>query len=80
VVEIVYKKEIHPKPLNKKNAIAIDLGVRNFITMVNNNCLKPVVIKDGVIKSMNQNYNKGRARIQSTYDRQGIKTGKPYEN
>ena len=76
VVEIVYRKEIHPKPLNKGNIIAIDLGVRNLITTVNNNSLKPFVIKGGVVKSINQYYNKERARIQSIYDHQGINTGK----
>ncbi|MFX0051640.1 MAG: RNA-guided endonuclease InsQ/TnpB family protein [Candidatus Hermodarchaeota archaeon] len=76
VVEIVYQKELHPKPLNPENIIAIDLGVRNLITTVNNNGFKPFVIKGGVVKSMNQYYNKERARIQSTYDLQGIKTGK----
>ncbi len=76
VVEIVYQKEISPNPSNKDKIIAIDLGVRNLITMVNNNGLKPFVIKGGVVKSINQYYNKERARIQSVYDRQGIKTGK----
>ncbi len=76
VVEIIYKKEIHPKILNKNNIIAIDLGVRNLITTVNNNGFKPFVIKGGVVKSINQYYNKERARIQSIYDRQEIKTGK----
>lgn len=76
LLEIVYKTKFHPKPLNKANIIAIDLGVRNLITMANNNGLKPFVIKGGVVKSINQYYNKELARIQSTYDRQGIKTGK----
>ncbi len=76
VVEIVYQKEIHSKPLNTDNIIAIDLGVRNLITTVNNNGFKPFVIKGGVVKSINQFYNKERARIQSTYDHQGINTGK----
>jgi putative transposase len=76
VLEIVYKKKINPKPLNKDNFVAIDLGIRNLITTVNNNGFKPFVIKGGVAKSINQYYNKERARIQSTYDRQGIKTGK----
>ena len=76
VVEIVYKKDIKSKPLNTSKIIAIDLGVRNLITTVNNNGLKPFVIKGGVIKSINQYYNKVNARIQSTYDHQGIKTGK----
>ncbi len=76
VVEIVYQKNISPDPLNKDNIIAIDLGVRNLITTVSNNDLKPFVIKGGVVKSINQFYNKEKARIQSVYDRQGIKTGK----
>ena len=76
VLEIVYNKKIHPKPLNKNHVLAIDLGVHNLITAVNNNGLKPFVVKGGVIKSINQYYNKEKARIQSTYDRQGIKTGK----
>ncbi len=65
VVEIVYKKQIHPKTLNTTNILAIDLGVRNLITTVNNHGLKPFVIKGGVVKSINQYYNKEIARIQS---------------
>jgi putative transposase len=76
VVEIVCQKIVHPKPLNTDNILAIDLGVRNLITTVNNNGFKPFVIKGGAVKSINQYYNKERARIQSTYDRQRIKIGK----
>jgi IS605 OrfB family transposase len=76
VVEIVYQKTFSPKLLNKDIIIAIDLGVRNLITTVNNNDLKPFVIKGGVVKAINQYYNKEKARIQSIYDRQGIRTGK----
>jgi len=76
VLEIVYHKKIHPKPLNKANILAIDLGVCNLITTVNNNGLQPFVVKGGVVKSINQYYNKEQARLQSTYDRQGLNTGK----
>ncbi len=62
--------------MNKDKIIAIDLGVSNLITTVNNISQKPFVIKGGVVKSINQYYNKERARIQSIYDHQGIKTGK----
>ncbi|MHA2033247.1 MAG: RNA-guided endonuclease InsQ/TnpB family protein [Candidatus Kariarchaeaceae archaeon] len=79
LLEVVYKKQIHPKLQTKTNILAIDLGVRNLITAVNNNGLKPFVIKGGVTKSINQYYNKEKARIQSTYNRQGIKTGKKLE-
>ncbi len=76
MLEIVYKKIINPKPMNKDNIIAIDLGVRNLITMASNIGKNPIIVKGGVVKSINQYYNKERARILSTYDRQGIKTGK----
>jgi IS605 OrfB family transposase len=76
VADIVYKKKIHPKPLNKSNILAIDFGVNDLITTVNNNGLKPFVIKGGVVKSLNQYYNKEYARILSIYNRQGIRTGK----
>jgi putative transposase len=76
VLEIVYNKKINPKPLNKTKVLAIDLGVRNLITAVNNNGIKPFIVKGGVIKSINQYFNKEKAIIQSTYDHQGIKTGK----
>ena len=76
VLEIVYNKEINPRPLNKNHILAIDLGVSNLVTVVNNNGCRPFVIKGGVVKSINQYYNKERARIQSIYDRQGIKIGK----
>jgi len=79
VVEIVYQKKFHPKPLNKKKILAIDLGVCNLITTVNNNDLKPFVIKGGVVKSINQYYNKERARIQSFYGHKGKRTGKVME-
>ncbi|MFX0184631.1 MAG: RNA-guided endonuclease InsQ/TnpB family protein [Candidatus Hodarchaeota archaeon] len=80
VVEIVYHKKIQPKMLNKNNILAIDFGVRNLVTAVNNNGLKPFVIKGGVVKSINQYYNKERAKLQATYDRQGIITGKTMQN
>lgn len=58
VLEIVYNRKISHKSLNKDKIIAVDLGVRNLVTVVNNNGLKPFVIKGGVVKSLNQHYNK----------------------
>ncbi len=76
MIEIVYSKNIHPKNLNSGNILAIDLGIRNLITAVNNNGIQPFVIKGGVAKSINQYYNKECTRIHSIYSRQGLKTGK----
>lgn len=76
ILEIVYNKELIPNHLNTNRILAIDLGMNNLITTVNNNGLVPFVVRGGVIKSINQYYNKKRARLQSIYDRQGIKIGK----
>jgi len=76
VVEIVYEKEINPPERDKSRIAGIDIGIRNIITMANNIGEKPIVVKGGVAKSINQFYNKEKARLQSIYDRQGIKTGK----
>lgn len=65
VMEIVYEMEV-PKCSDSFNRIvAIDIGVDNFITMVNNIGEKPIVVKGGVIKSINQYFNKQKAEIQS---------------
>lgn len=78
VVEIVYEKEVNPKELDKSRIAGVDLGVRNIVTIANNIGLKPIVAKDGStgIKSIQQFYNKVKAKLQSIYDRQGIKRSK----
>ena len=80
IAEIVYEKDliiktpIKPKDLPKN--VGLDLGVRNLVTMVNNIGLQPIVVKGGIVKSINQFYNKHRAKLQSIYDtRNGIKFG-----
>ena len=77
MLEIIYSKYV-PKisECDPLNIVGIDIGLTNLITMVNNIGKKPIVVKGGVVKSINQYYNKDQARIQSTYDRQGIRTGK----
>jgi len=75
VLEIVYNKTVDVIKRNKDIMVGIDIGVRNLITMVNNIGEQPIVVKGGVVKSMNQFYNKEKARLQSVYDSQGIKTG-----
>lgn len=77
VLEIIYSKYVPKTPkCDPLNVIGIDIGPTNLITMVSNIGKKPIVVKGGVPKSINQYYNKERAKIQSTYNRQGIKTGK----
>ena len=75
VVEIVYQIDI-PDPKPKQNRIAsIDLGLHNLVTFGDNIGNNPIIIKGGIAKSINQFYNKERARFRSVYDRQKIKTG-----
>ena len=76
LIEIVYEKIINPRRRNKKQVVGIDLGVRNLITMANNIGEKPIVVKGGVVKSINQYFNKEMAKLQNVYAKQKIKTGK----
>jgi len=64
-MEVVYEIEVSEQPEHSERIISIDLGIQNFVTITNNVGLKPFVIKGGVIKSVNQYYNKEKARIQS---------------
>ena len=65
VLEIVYEVEIQElKPFNNR-IVGIDLGVDNFATLTNNVGIQPIVINGKPIKSINQYYNKKRAKLQS---------------
>lgn len=65
VMEIVYEMEVHDCVDAFDRIAAIDIGVNNFITLVNNIGEEPIAVKGGVIKSINQFYNKRKAEIQS---------------
>ena len=76
VVEIVYEKEVDVVERDKSRIAGIDLGVRNLITIANNIGEEPIVVKGGVAKSINQFFNKEKARLQRIYAKQGIKKSK----
>ena len=65
VMEIVYEIEVPDISEISDRLAAIDLGVDNFITMVNNIGKNPIAVKGGIIKSINQFYNKQKANVQS---------------
>ena len=65
VMEIVYEMEVPECNGQSERIAAIDIGVDNFITMVNNIGEQPIVVKGGIIKSINQYYNKQKAKLQS---------------
>jgi putative transposase len=74
MVNLIYIKEVKIDNLrlekSKNRIIGIDLGVNNTIAIADNIGNKPIIIKGGIIKSINQFYNKTRSKIQSIYDRQ----------
>lgn len=66
VLEIIYEKEIPiQKEATNDNILGIDLGVNNFVTMVNNIGERPIIINGKVIKSYNQWWNKRKAKKMS---------------
>ncbi|MFA5730773.1 MAG: transposase [Acidithiobacillus sp.] len=70
ICEIVYNYEPKQLNLNPNNVIGIDLGLNNLITAVNNIGEQPFIIKGGIVKSINQFYNKINAFLQSNKDKQ----------
>ncbi len=72
-IEIIYLQKTNNLNLDKDRIIGIDLGVSNIATIVNNAGLKPTIIKGGIVKFINQFYNKRIAELKSIKDKQGIK-------
>jgi IS605 OrfB family transposase len=75
LLEILYTKKVPEPDSTQARIAAIDLGVTNLVTMVNNIGVDPIVVKGGIIKAINQRFNKEWRRLQSIYDRQGRKSG-----
>ena len=71
IIAIVYEKAEQDLGLNKEHVLSIDLGLNNLITAVNNNGCKPFIIKGGMIKSINQYYNKQLAYFRSIENKKG---------
>ena len=71
VVEVVYNKEITKhENLNENNYLSIDLGVNNLAGVTTNQPgLKPFLINGKIIKSINQYYNKKKAELQSSLEK-----------
>ncbi len=78
-LQVVYEKEINVPDRNNDRVAGIDLGVRNLVTVANNIGVKPIAVKGGAAKSINQYYNKERARLKSIYDRQNIRDGQAFK-
>lgn len=66
VIEIVYQQK-EPKTVTNKSAVAaIDIGVNNLCALTSNKSgFIPVLINGRPLKSLNQYYNKTKARLQN---------------
>ena len=66
-MEICYEIEIEDisKDRVSERIAAIDIGVDNLVTMTNNIMESPIIINGKPLKSINQQYNKQKAKLQS---------------
>ena len=65
IVEVVYEKDVQVTEKIAGSVAAIDLGLNNFVTFLDNQGNKPFIINGKGIKSYNQNFNKKKAELQS---------------
>jgi putative transposase len=65
VIEVVYTDGEYPEERKGNRSIGIDLGVNNLCAITNNVGLKPILINGRPIKSINQYYNKLKAKYMS---------------
>ncbi len=74
IIEIVYNQEKGDLLLDKTRVLSIDLGINNLITTANTIEQRPLLVKGGIVKSINQWYNKVRAINRSLVDPFHIET------
>lgn len=67
IIEIIYKKqEVKNEKLDKKKIAGGDLGLNNLCAITSNqNYVQPLLINGRPLKSINQYYNKKKAKLQS---------------
>jgi len=71
IIEIVYMKEIEDIAKGEsKKIMGIDIGLRNIVTIGDSISNEGIAVKGGVLKSINQFFNKEYARLKSISDRQ----------
>ena len=68
-----YEKPNEIKQLNKNNYISLDCGLDNLITTYDTVNNKSFIFDGKPLKSVNQHYNKTKAKLQSNYEINKIK-------
>ena len=72
IIEIIYEKEkINHENLDNNLYLGIDLGVNNLVSTSNNAELNSFIVNGKVLKSMNQFYNKKKAKLMSFVNNKG---------
>ncbi|MBE9562452.1 MAG: IS200/IS605 family accessory protein TnpB-related protein, partial [Proteobacteria bacterium] len=72
VIEVVYKKEVLNEKLTHDNILGIDLGLNNLATLVSNQPdVHPMLINGKPLKSINQYFNKKKAKLMSFIGNKG---------
>ena len=75
-VEIVYRKEVDDKGLNKDNALGIDLGLNNLMAVTSNEGSISSLVNGRPLKAINNYYNKKKAHYTSILNKHGKKFSK----
>lgn len=66
IIEVVYNqnKQTHEN-IKPENILSIDLGLNNIMATINNVGQKPFIINGRMLKSINQYYNRKKAKLQN---------------
>jgi IS605 OrfB family transposase len=73
-IECVYEVEPEKVDLDYNSHLSIDLGLDNFATCFTT--VTPFIIEGRGLKSFNRWWNREKAKLQSIYSKQGVKTGR----
>ncbi len=72
ILELVYEEEVTAINIKEKQKVlGLDFGVNNLVATSDG-----LIIKGGVVKSINQFYNKQKAKLQKQLNKQGLTTSK----
>lgn len=72
VVEVVYGKEVTQADVNPAYYAGIDIGINNLVALTSNKPgFRPVLVNGRPVKSINQFYNKRKAKLQKLLGRTG---------
>jgi putative transposase len=72
-IEIIYLQDSINHELEATSYLSIDLGIDNLATLIENKNIPPLIISGKILKSVNQYWNKQKARLYSVKDKQKIK-------